>query len=342
MSRGGSRVGVLVPCRNEAGVIVRKLSDLARLRWPGGGVGHRVLVVDDHSSDGTADRAEQQRAAFERAGVRFDVLRSSGRPGKNGALEAGLAELGGELDLVVLTDADVLLDPGALELLVAALESDPSLGMVCGEQVFVRSLASDERAPAAAAWDRWTAVARRLESRARVLFSVHGQLLAWRAELALVPSRGVAADDVDLMLQVRGSATPGVALVRGARFFEEKPSSEREGGEQALRRARAWFQVFEGRARPAGFEGLAALQWLAYSRLPGLLPWIVPALGVMLLAAALWWGGHLMGGLVALLLLACWASPLGREWSRTLSIINQARRLERTAPLEEAWETTRS
>ena len=41
---------------------------------------------------------------------------------------------------------------------------------------------------AAAGWDRWTARARRLESRFGALFSVHGQLLAWRAELGLLPS----------------------------------------------------------------------------------------------------------------------------------------------------------
>ncbi len=330
-----------MPCRNEAAVIGRKLRDLADLSWPAAGARHRVLVIDDHSSDGTAELAEEQRALFEAAGVQLEVIRSSGRPGKNGALESGLALLR-EVDLVVLTDADVLLEPRALARLALAFEADPRLGMACGEQVFVHSLSGPERVPAAAGWDRWTARVRRLESRFGALFSVHGQLLAWRAELELSPRRGVAADDVDLMLQVRGSATPRVALVPGAVFFEEKRRVESGGAEQALRRARAWFQVFEGRDRPTGFSGLGALQWLAYARLPGCLPWIVPTLCVMLLATAGWYAGLAGLGLAVLLLLVAWASPMGREWGRTLSIIARARRLERSAPLEEAWETTRS
>jgi hypothetical protein len=342
MSEAASRLGVLVPCRNEAAVIGRKLEDLARVSWPEGGAGHRVLVVDDHSTDGTAELAEAQRSLLAACGVDLEVLRSVGRPGKNGALESGLSVLAEQVDLVVLTDADVLLDSNALERLAAAFVARPRLGMACGEQVFVRSLAGQERVEAAAGWDRWTARVRRLESRFGGLFSVHGQLLAWRAELGLAPRPGVAADDVDLMLQVRGSATSEVALISGARFFEEKQPAGSGGAEQALRRARAWFQVFEGRRRPAGFEGLAAVQWLAYSRLPGLLPWIVPTLGVMLLAAAVRWAGAAGGGLMALALLAAWASPVGREWTRTLLTIARARRLERRAPLEEAWETTRS
>ena len=336
------RLGVLVPCRNEAPVIERKLRDLARQGWPASTRRHVVLVVDDHSEDGTAVRAEGLRHELDQAGLDLRVESSEARPGKNGALEHGLARLADEVDLVVLTDADVLLGEGALERLAAAFDRHARLGMATGEQVFVDQLDELGRArPRAAIWDRGTAWVRRLESSLGRLFSVHGQLLAWRAELGLRPRRGVAADDVDLMLQVRGSAWPEVRLVRGARFFEQKVQAE-EGDAQALRRARAWFQVFEGLPRPAGFGGLASLQWVAYRHLPAHMTWIVcELLGLLVALAFLAWGPA--AALVTLLaLVALSLSPLGAEVRRTLAVARQARRLERDGAMEEAWETRRA
>lgn len=336
------RLGVLVPCRNEASVIERKLRDLARQRWPESGREHLVLVVDDHSGDGTAAVAESARVHFDEDEARLLVEPSAARPGKNGALEHGLSRLAREVDLVVLTDADVLLGEGALERLAEAFDRYPRLGMATGEQVFVDQLEELGRArPRARLWDRATAWVRRLESRRGVLFSVHGQLLAWRADLGLVPRRGVAADDVDLMLQVRGSAWPEVRLVRGARFFELKVPAE-EGRAQALRRARAWFQVFEGRPRPAGFGGLAALQWAAYRYLPAHMTWLTLELaGLAVLVAYV-----LLGALGVFVVMAAMlffaASPPGAEVRRTLSVARRARELERRGAMEESWETKRA
>ena len=42
---------------------------------------------------------------------------------------------------------------------------------------------------------------RAFESRFGKLFSVHGQLMAWRSCLGILPTPGYAADDLDLMLQ---------------------------------------------------------------------------------------------------------------------------------------------
>ncbi|MCB9913571.1 MAG: glycosyltransferase [Planctomycetes bacterium] len=211
------RLGVLVPCRDEAAVVARKLADLAAQRWPACARPHRVVVVDDHSRDDTGARARGCAPALAAAGVELLVSASARRPGKNGALEHGLALLA-DVDLVVLTDADVLLGADALARLAEAFAADPRLGLACGEQVFVDDLDDlDAARPAAQGWDRWTARVRRLESRCGALFSVHGQLLAWRAELGLAPRAGVAADDVDLMLQARASARPRVGCWCAAR-----------------------------------------------------------------------------------------------------------------------------
>jgi glycosyltransferase involved in cell wall biosynthesis len=336
------RLGLLVACRNEAPVVHRKLENLLTLAWPACASPPSVVVVDDHSRDGTFEAAASWSARFEEAGLDFLVTRSEARAGKNGALEHGLALLADSVDLVFLTDADVTLDTDALKRMAAAFEKNPRLGLACGEQVFLESLAdAAARCSAAGAWDLGTAWVRRLESRFGKLFSVHGQLLAWRADLRLVPRPGVAADDVDLMLQARGSAAPQVRMVRAARFFEEKKTARSGGREQALRRARAWFQVFAGRPRPAGFGGFDAMQYWAYRYLPGLLPRIAILAFAMLLGLGFWFGGYLGVFSAAGLALVLALTPLGRGCLGCLTTIAMARRLERLNAINETWETKR-
>lgn len=241
------KLGILVPCHNEAAVIERKLANLARCA---GIETARVVVVDDGSEDGTAEKALA-------AGAR--VVRNRERPGKPGALRTGIAELAG-CELIVLTDADVLLEPRALAELALAFEREPGLAMACGAQRFTNG---------STAYDRWTARVRRLESRFGLLFSVHGQLLAWRAALGLAPTLGIAADDLDLMLQARRHGR--VRLVSSAVFLEEKCAPGPLADEQALRRARAYLQLV--RAKGPGLPGfLGALQWQFYRRAPLLWP----------------------------------------------------------------------
>ena len=68
----GAVLGVLVPCHDEAGVIERKLRNLAAVRWPASERPHALIVVDDHSSDDTARlAAESIERLFDPARVRI-------------------------------------------------------------------------------------------------------------------------------------------------------------------------------------------------------------------------------------------------------------------------------
>ncbi|HVS19047.1 MAG TPA: glycosyltransferase, partial [Planctomycetota bacterium] len=211
----GVALGVIVPCRDEAAVIARKLANLALARWPEAARQHRLVVVDDGSlDDGPAIAREACARLFDPRSVRAEVVANTVRPGKAGAILTGLRELaqGGAPDLVVLTDADVVAEPEALRDLALAFERDPGLGLACAAQRFVEDLAADgtcraadlgEPRAAGGLYDAWTARVRALESRVGALFSVHGQLCAWRTSLGLAPGEGIAADDLDLMLQAR-------------------------------------------------------------------------------------------------------------------------------------------
>ncbi len=357
-------LGVLVPCRDEAAVLPRKLRNLARLRWPPGE--HRLLVVDDGSSDGTADlaRALGDELFGEGRGLpRLEVVANDVRPGKAGAIAAGLAVLGADgssddatahgahaPDLVLLTDADVVFREEALVAVARAFADDARLGMACGSQEFVEDLADDGTPgaadggpprPAAGLYDRLTARVRALESRGGRLFSIHGQLLAWRASLGIRPTPGIAADDLDLMRQVRAAGL-AVRKLDDARFLEVKTPAGPRRRDQELRRARAYVQVI-GRCRlPADAPRLDRAHFAAYRTLPLAAPWIAVAGAAAFLAVVVPRLPH-PAALVALVVgAAVVVSPAGRRAARLLGVIATATRLERAGTLDDRWDMRRT
>ena len=117
-------VVVVLPTYNEAGNIE---SFLRSLRSAAPTVS--VLVVDDLSPDGTADRAEA--VAGEIGGI--SVMRRAGERGLGNAYRAGFARvLADGVEAVVSMDADFSHDPEAVMALVAALADD--VDMVIGSR----------------------------------------------------------------------------------------------------------------------------------------------------------------------------------------------------------------
>ncbi len=344
------RLGVIIPCRNEGLVIERKLRNVALGRFPASARPHRIVVVDDGSEDDTVPCARSLVNRMSEAGLELAIVSNGVRPGKPGAIRQGLEELGGDVDLVVLTDADVVVEPDSWSAIARAFESDGELAMACGAQTFVRDLKSDGTCrgvdggaaiDSSSAYDRWTARVRALESRFGRLFSVHGQLLAWRASLGLVPQFGIAADDLDLMFQVRSrSEEPRrVRIVQGARFFEMKAPTSASAFDQALRRARAYFQALRASRGAGGLVDRA--QWTMYRWMPEIAPvlsFVVP----LLVCAAAWWA---FGAVTALALLALCAAvaltPAAKHARALMRVIRAARALEKDAPLPERWEMVR-
>ncbi len=348
-------MGVLVPCRNEAAVMERKLANLAGLNWPLSERPHRVVVVDDGSDDATCAKYEGFCARDPRlaeAGVDTLLVSNTKRPGKAGAIAAGLEALASSVDLIVLTDADVCLSKDALVEMQLAFHASPALGMASGAQVFVDRLAADGVCPDMDAstaagggrYDHWTARARGFESLFGRLFSVHGQLLGWRTELELRPSAGLAADDLDLMLQVRKRGLR-VERVEQALFFEVKADAGTVRTGQALRRARAFIQLVQhhdGESAPLGRGVMNRMQWMAYRRLPIAAPWLALAMSILLpfLGAAL--AGPNLAAAILILILVLWFSKPGRDLYTLMAVIAKAVQAERAGSLPDRWEMERS
>lgn len=110
------RVSLLVPARDEAAVIGGTVQRLLAQRYPD----FEVLLLDDHSTDGTADVAAAAAAGDGRLRVLAGRPLPAGWLGKNWACQQ-LAEAAGG-DLLIFTDADVRWQPEALAALVAAME----------------------------------------------------------------------------------------------------------------------------------------------------------------------------------------------------------------------------
>jgi cellulose synthase/poly-beta-1,6-N-acetylglucosamine synthase-like glycosyltransferase len=101
-------VSILIPVRNEAGGLSRLLETLEKESFPI----LEVLIIDDHSTDGTAQVIEAWRSR-----MRFPMyyLENAGI-GKKAALLTGLRAARGEI--IVTLDADTVPEKGALERLV--------------------------------------------------------------------------------------------------------------------------------------------------------------------------------------------------------------------------------
>jgi biofilm PGA synthesis N-glycosyltransferase PgaC len=108
-------VTVLVPARNEAARLPALLESLcAQDHLP-----LEVLVVDDHSRDGTADVVRTFQAAHPSFPLRLVAL-PEGRQGKKAAIEAGVELAQGKL--LACTDADCTVPSGWIRLLAEAHE----------------------------------------------------------------------------------------------------------------------------------------------------------------------------------------------------------------------------
>lgn len=115
-------IDLLVAAKNEAAVIERLVTNLLALRY--GKNRLKVWIIDDASTDGTADVLDRLQAGDQRLEV---IHRSPGAGGgKSGALNAALPRLQGEW--VMVLDADAQLHPDALELLLPLLQ-DRSRGL---------------------------------------------------------------------------------------------------------------------------------------------------------------------------------------------------------------------
>jgi cellulose synthase/poly-beta-1,6-N-acetylglucosamine synthase-like glycosyltransferase/peptidoglycan/xylan/chitin deacetylase (PgdA/CDA1 family) len=180
-------VSVIVPAYNESAGIEAAVRSIAASTHP-----VQVIVVDDGSTDGTADIVE----ALGLPGV--EVIRKE-NGGKPSALNAGIAAA--RHDLVVMVDGDTVFEPDTVHVLIQRF-SDPRVGAISGNTKIAN------RGGILGAWQHIEYVVgfnldRRLFDVAECMPTVPGAIGAFRRE-ALARVGGVSGDtlaeDTDLTM----------------------------------------------------------------------------------------------------------------------------------------------
>lgn len=109
------RVSVLIPARDESAVIAETVQAWLAQDYPN----FELFVLDDHSSDGTAELARQAAGSDPRVRILSGESLPKGWKGKNWACyQLSQAARG---DILLFTDADVRWEPGALAALLAEM-----------------------------------------------------------------------------------------------------------------------------------------------------------------------------------------------------------------------------
>jgi hopene-associated glycosyltransferase HpnB len=214
-------VAVVIPARDEAAMLPVVLPTLLGQEYPGA---FSVVVVDDCSSDGTAEIAVKVAAHSARAlRVVAGKPREPGWAGKVWAMTQGLAAAedgeeaeaaGRQAAYVLFTDADIAWEPGALKDLVAAAETGAR--DLVSQMALLRADAAWERVlvPAFVYFFAQLYPFRRVNARnARTAAAAGGCMLVRRTALpADAPLAGIAGaliDDVALgqLVKRRGGGT---------------------------------------------------------------------------------------------------------------------------------------
>ena len=113
-------VTAVVPARDEAEVIARSIGSLVAQKYPGD---FRIVLVDDNSSDGTAELALSAAQGSNRLTLLEGAPLAPGWTGKLWAVHQGIAAAGTP-DFLWLTDADIAHAPDTLRALVTRAVRD--------------------------------------------------------------------------------------------------------------------------------------------------------------------------------------------------------------------------
>lgn len=174
---------VVLPVHNEADKIHAKLENL--LAQADTLEALEIIVVADGCTDDTVEIVSRLASR----GVAIRLFELEGRSGKGAALNAGVAVASHEV--IIFTDAAIMLEPDALAALVAPL-GDTRVGCVSGED----RVAGDGGESAYGRYELWL---RRKESAVASIVGASGCLYAQRKDLVPQFEAGVAPDFLSVL-----------------------------------------------------------------------------------------------------------------------------------------------
>ncbi|MFJ8130081.1 bifunctional polysaccharide deacetylase/glycosyltransferase family 2 protein [Streptomyces hydrogenans] len=286
-------VTVLVPAYNERECIANTLNSLASSDYP-----IEVIVVDDGSTDGTADIVEAMALPFVRL-----IRQANG--GKSSALNTGIAAA--SYDIVVMMDGDTVFEPSTVRELVQPF-GDRTIGAVAGNAKV------GNRESLIGAWQHIEYVLghnldRRMYDMLNVIPTIPGAVGAFRKE-ALRRVGGMSddtlAEDTDITMAVLCDGWRIVYAER-ARAWTEAPASLQQLWSQRYRWSYGSMQAMWKHRRavtsrgPAGRFGRLGLPLVVMFGV--IAPLLAPLVDMFLLYGVLFadapitlasWGGFIL------------------------------------------------
>jgi len=231
-SGGWPKIVAVIPARDEADVVGQAITSLLNQDYPGQ---LRLLLVDDQSSDGTAEVA---RAAAERAGAadRLTVIQGTALPrgwtGKLWAIAQGIAEADAAAPVYLwLSDADIAYAPDTLRRLASRAEAEGLVLYSLMAKLHCRSLAERMLIPAFIFFFRMLYPFAWVSSRRnRIAAAAGGCMLVRRDALdaagGIESIRGALIDDCALARRLKPRGPIRLALTERARSIRPYPGIE--------------------------------------------------------------------------------------------------------------------
>lgn len=198
------KMAVLVPCHNEVQILAQKVQNLGELRYPENKL--LVYILDGCSTDGSPEALRQ----LVQGKPNWHVV-DTDVTGKINQLNVGLTLLPNDVELVVNTDMDTLLEQDVLEKFAIELEKDPRI-MVLGANVSPKACLTIEHAY----WEGQNTM-RIIESAVHTSSIVVAPCYAFKRDLLEAFPADCVADDIHVAFKANtlGGITRYVADAKG-------------------------------------------------------------------------------------------------------------------------------
>jgi cellulose synthase/poly-beta-1,6-N-acetylglucosamine synthase-like glycosyltransferase len=265
-------LSAIVAAYNEAAVIRTKLDNVLSQDYPADCL--EIIVASDGSDDETGSIV----AASGRRDRRVRLL-DLPRRGKAHALNAAAASASGEI--LVFTDANAMLDPGALRYLVRNF-ANPRVGGVAGNQRYVHARRTGGASLGETFYWRYDQWLKELETRVGNAISADGALYAIRRALYVPIQDPSATDDFTISSRI---------VVQGYRLIYEPLATASEAtaggsGREFWRKVRIINRGLRSLFGLGDFlypwrGGFYAVQLISHKLLRRLIPLVLPLLLVI-------------------------------------------------------------
>lgn len=243
----GLEITIVLPVWNEELIIEKKLSNLAKQDFKS-----RLIVIDSASTDSTLEKTKTWLEDFPDSFTSWKIIPMAERKGKTTAVGLAMDELSEFDGIIVMTDADATMMPGALER-INRWFSNPQIGAVGGTPKREGDLEGENQHR-----EMYTML-RVGESAYDSTPFLEGSLIAWRSGL-------VSSSDLYVKSNADDAQIATAARINGLRsiqdpelsFSDQMPLTAKGQRRQKVRRAQGlirllarkrkfWFSKRQGR-----------------------------------------------------------------------------------------------